>query len=192
MQTIKKLGRILGGAILIINLIVLSGLLTIFITKVSLVNISGTSMMPALHDGSKALYAPPTDLKRYNMVLIENGSSESILVKRIIGLPGEDIAVIDGKLYIDNQLYDEPYVDPSNSEVFKTEAFRVVLGVDEYFVMGDNRDKSNPDSRVFGPVLKEMIVGRINRSLGRAGGADDIKEVGENYQKPEVEEGDSE
>ena len=82
-------------------------------------------------------------------------------IKRVIGLPGDTLAIEDSKVVITNEDYptgfilDEPYVKSMAIAAPMTE----VLGPREYFVMGDNRDQSS-DSRVWGVLQKERIVGR--------------------------------
>jgi len=83
-------------------------------------------------------------------------------LKRIIGLPGETVKVSEGRVYIYNQEHpegvqiSETYLD--TSEVTVGEKI-TVLGKSQYFMLGDNRDNSY-DSRRFGPVDKNLIVGR--------------------------------
>lgn len=77
-----------------------------------------------------------------------------MLIKRVIGLPGEAIEVIDGQVYINDKPLDEPYVNQSPRGSYP----RTIVPEDSVFVMGDNRNNSN-DSRSFGPVPYEDIVG---------------------------------
>jgi len=83
-------------------------------------------------------------------------------IKRIIGLPGETVKITEGKVYIINNenpegyLLTEDYLLPA----MQTHGEHLVtLGVDEYFLLGDNRTASL-DSRVFGAVKRSEIVGR--------------------------------
>jgi signal peptidase I len=83
------------------------------------------------------------------------------LIKRVIGLPGEEIAVRDSHVYINGQPLDEPYINESTfSSSCPKETWEKgrALAADEYFVMGDNRNHSR-DSRCFGPILREHIIG---------------------------------
>lgn len=94
--------------------------------------------------------------------LPENPSKS--LIKRVIGLPGETVIVKKGVVTIQNDtqpkgfVLEEPYIDPKNlSSMGDT---RVTLEEDQYFVMGDNRAVS-ADSRIWGPLPRENIVGRV-------------------------------
>jgi signal peptidase I len=78
-----------------------------------------------------------------------------LLIKRVVALPGETIEIQEGNVYIDGAPLDEPYLSQ------RTNGAHAPLTIPEgyVFVMGDNRRASN-DSRVFGPVSLERIVGR--------------------------------
>lgn len=85
-------------------------------------------------------------------------------IKRVIGLPGEDVEVKDGSVYIYNEAHKEglkldesAYLDASVKTRGNNKLWE--LGAEEYFVMGDNRTASL-DSRIFGPIKKTSIVGR--------------------------------
>ncbi len=78
------------------------------------------------------------------------------LIKRVIGLPGETISGRDGSVYINGQRLKESWL-PKGVTTSDFGPVRIPAG--EYFVMGDNRGDSS-DSRVFGPIKKNLIVGR--------------------------------
>ena len=84
-------------------------------------------------------------------------------VKRIVCVPGDIVEVLSGVVYVNGQPLDEPYLDPLHTRGRMTRP-AVMLGADEYFVMGDNRNNSN-DSRRIGPIRRDMIVGRVQRIL---------------------------
>ena len=107
-----------------------------------------------------------------------------MLIKRIIGMPGDEISLKDGAVYINGKQLDEPYVRrstarPSPSEPFANglpwslqQPYKVPAG--SYFVMGDNRTDSG-DSREFGPVPRGQFVGQAFARYwppGRIGGVD--------------------
>jgi signal peptidase I len=78
------------------------------------------------------------------------------LIKRVIGLPGETIEGRGGSIYINGQKLNEPWL-PRGTPT--SDFTPVVIPAGQYFVMGDNRGDS-ADSRGFGPIKKNLIVGR--------------------------------
>lgn len=79
-------------------------------------------------------------------------------IKRVIGLPGDEISIRDGSVFVNGAKLDEPYVKGGITEPPPGQD-RWVIPADEFFVMGDNRSNS-ADSRVFGPVPHDVIIGR--------------------------------
>ena len=83
-------------------------------------------------------------------------------IKRIIGLPGEKIMISKGKVYINNKLLNEPYLDeitPLFPGGYIEDGEVISIPEDHYFAMGDNRPHSS-DSREFGPINKKLIIGK--------------------------------
>jgi signal peptidase I len=78
------------------------------------------------------------------------------LIKRVVALPGQTVEIRDERLWIDGEAQDEPYVDPG-TEMLDFGPVEVPDG--HLFMMGDNRDGST-DSRVFGPVSEDLVVGK--------------------------------
>lgn len=105
----------------------------------------------APHRGEVVIFKYPLDTKKY-------------FIKRVIGLPGETIEIKKNKVTIFNEnnpngfALDEPYVKTDSNTVIRPD-MKVVLGNDEYYVMGDNREVSS-DSRIWGPVKTKLITGR--------------------------------
>lgn len=79
------------------------------------------------------------------------------LIKRVIGLPGDTLYARDGVVYVNDRPLDEPYLPEGTSTVNMDQPVTVPEG--QVWVMGDNRGNSQ-DSRVFGPIPEDSIVGR--------------------------------
>lgn len=94
--------------------------------------------------------------QRNDIVVIDLPYMEELLVKRIVALPGEVVEIHEGIIYVNGNSVAEPF--PHDTSAFDMDA--VTLGPLSYFVLGDNRSNSN-DSRAFGPVVREQILGRV-------------------------------
>ena len=100
-----------------------------------------------------------TKISRGDIVALYSPLERKDLVKRVIGLPGEEIFLSnDGKIYINGKELNEPYLPKNLEAYYNNEYFK--LGEDQYFLMGDNRNNSS-DSRVFGPVSSKQIFGKV-------------------------------
>lgn len=77
-------------------------------------------------------------------------------VKRLVGLPGDTVSMLNGTLYVNGEAIDEPYI--TNKANYNMQAY--MLKDDEYFVLGDNRSSSN-DSHIIGPISREQIKGHV-------------------------------
>ncbi len=107
-----------------------------------------------------------TDPKRFDIVIFpgpEEGGEHPYYIKRVIGLPGETVQIIDGKVYINGEeLIDDVYGITDYIEEPGIAAEPLTLGEDEYFCLGDNRPVSY-DSRyeAVGPVHRSEIIGKV-------------------------------
>ena len=95
------------------------------------------------------------DIKRFEIVVIKK--DKEYLIKRIIGLPGENIEYKDNKLYVNDKLVEENFLH-KNTKDYKLDE---VIPDGYYFVLGDNRPDSL-DSRFFGLVSRDEILGKTN------------------------------
>lgn len=125
---------------------------------------TGESMSPTIPSPSILLINKlDKDLQRNDIVVCREGGLKTI-TKRIIGLPGESVTItVDGKVFINNTLYEDEYGNISFPMYLSGDrSYPVVLGEDEYFVMGDNRNVS-ADSRntEIGNIKKENIIGKV-------------------------------
>ena len=89
--------------------------------------------------------------------LIQPSTEEYI--KRVIALPGEEVDVKDGKVYVNHRALEEPYLPPGTVTFPNGYKFPVVVPPGKLWVMGDNRGNSS-DSRYFGPISQNKVVGR--------------------------------
>lgn len=125
---------------------------------------TGESMSPTIPSPSILLINKlDKDLQRNDIVVCREGGLKTI-TKRIIGVPGESVTItVDGKVFINNTLYEDEYGNISFPMYLSGDrSYPVVLGEDEYFVMGDNRNVS-ADSRntEIGNIKKENIIGKV-------------------------------
>ncbi len=126
------------------------------------IQVNGDSMYSTLKNGdimilNKIGYKLHS-LKRFEIVVIKN--NDTLLIKRIIGLPGETVKVEKNILYIDGEEVSQPFLDANNL----TNDFETVVGEDCYFVMGDNRDISL-DSRELGCFDISKIQGTTSLTI---------------------------
>jgi len=127
--------------------------------------VSGDSMKNMLEDGDNLIVDKITyrftDPQRFDIIVFPFQYGEKVYyIKRIIGLPGETIRVQDGEIYVDGEILEESY----GREVMRSSGIAedpIVLGEDEYFVLGDNRNDSM-DSRdpSVGLIKRDHIIGR--------------------------------
>lgn len=169
----KRFSRFLKGAFRLIAeiaaVILLAYVLVVY--TVEQTDIHGKSMEPILMDGDTIIInklAFRKDMpERYDLIVFRQGGDEHMYydVKRVIGLPGETIQILEGEIYItlpgasESTMLLEPYkVDPMLLSGFAADP--ITLDEDEFFVLGDNRNSSE-DSRfsTVGNVVKDDIIG---------------------------------
>ena len=148
-----------------ISLVILA-LFLVFVGKPF--TVSGQSMYPTLHDSDRMFMSKLGDIKRFDIVVLQAPDQDKEYIKRVIGMPGDTIEVKDGKLYINGQVVDQPFINTEllmNKTVyiddFTLQELTGELKVPEgkYFVMGDNRGVSK-DSRMIGFIERSAIEGK--------------------------------
>lgn len=130
--------------------------------------VKGASMEPSFYDNEylivNELVYRLKEPERGDIVIFKNPRNEKeFFIKRLIGLPGETIKIYDHKIYIYNKehedgvIVEEPYLleneNTIGNDIWKLNEF-------EYFVLGDNRDRSL-DSRNFGSIERKAIIGKV-------------------------------
>ena len=161
----KELKEVLGWIVYILIVVCATYLIVTYVGQRT--KVTGDSMLPTLYEDDNLIVDKISyrfrDPKRFEIVVFPYRYAEdTYYIKRIIGLPGETVQIIDGYVYIDGERLDESY----GLEVIEANRYGIAaepdeLGEDEYFVLGDNRNHS-ADSREtnVGVLHKEEFIGR--------------------------------
>lgn len=125
--------------------------------------VDGRSMFPTYEDRERLIVSRVhylvSGIQRGDVIVFNSleRPDDEMLIKRVVGMPGDTIEFRNNALYINDQLVPEPYIRECVSRC-NDNSWEVPL--DSFFVMGDNRDGSR-DSRVFGSVPVDHVVGRV-------------------------------
>ena len=145
--------------ILVISFVLVFGFVRPFVVEAFW--IPSASMVPTLKYGDRVLVNKFiyrfTEPERGDVVVFKSvQDDQQDLIKRVVGVPGDKISVRGGRLFVNDELQREPYVNKKMPD--RSFAAPTTVPKNHVFVMGDNRANSQ-DSRVFGPVPKENIEG---------------------------------
>ncbi len=148
----EKKNDILSYVIIILVVVLVR---TFIITPVRVV---GSSMDKTLKEGEILLLEKiDKKYKRYDIVVIKENNER--IIKRIIGMPGESVKIVEGVIYINGEAIEDKYASSYTGD-FSLDKFDLdVIPEDSYFVLGDNRIVSK-DSRLLGPINKKKIQGK--------------------------------
>ena len=165
-KSAKVFREIIGWIVYILVVICATYLIVTYVGQRT--KVSGPSMEATLQDGDNLIVDKISyrfrEPERFEIIVFPYQYAEdTYYIKRIIGLPGETVQIIDGCVYIDNELLEE---DIYGKEVIDETKYGIaeepiVLGANEYFVMGDNRNHSS-DSRdpSVGVLTGDKLIGR--------------------------------
>ncbi|AQY50980.1 type I signal peptidase SipZ [Listeria weihenstephanensis] len=130
------------------------------------VMVDGSSMMPTLHDGDRVIINRFGNVDRFDVVIFKDEGRE--YVKRVIGLPGDEITYKNDELYVNGKKQNESYLDTYKKQLgngLLTDDFSTkdlipsgVVPKGTVFVLGDNR-RASKDSRIMGPIPESKILG---------------------------------
>ena len=150
-------------------LLTLLALLLVCRFLVVMIRVKGSSMLPTLRNGDLLIVWRALSRKqpcRRGDIVICHYPGRYILgrvpqrfVKRVVGLPGERLAIRGGELFINGAQSPEPYLDPEYAHPRGNIRERLI-GRHRYFVMGDHRDSSH-DSRAVGTLHRQELLGRV-------------------------------
>ncbi len=132
--------------------------------------VKGASMEPNFYDHEYLIIDEISyrfnEKERGDIIVFRNPKNpQEFFIKRLIGLPGEEVQIQDGVITIFNddfpegKILPEPYLAEGTS-TYANDENKIKVGDNEIFVLGDNRGSSK-DSRVFGPVNKSFVVGKV-------------------------------
>lgn len=142
----------------IIPAVIIALLINLFLAQAT--RVFGQSMEPNLHTDQRLV----VEKVSYNfhaphrgdvVVLKVTDDAEDLLIKRVIGLPGETVEIKNGHVYVDGRILEEDYL----SQETRGHHGPIYVPPLQVFVLGDNRGASN-DSRAFGPIHLKRIIGR--------------------------------
>lgn len=141
-------------------------ILVVIIIRVFLftpIRVEQKSMFPTLHPNDimvlNKIGFSLGGVKRFDIVVIK--TKEEYIIKRVIGLPGEYIEYKNNKLYINNKVVQESFINIDTDDFILEVIGHETIPKNKYFVVGDNRGNST-DSRIIGLIDKKDIIGKTN------------------------------
>ncbi|MCR4658193.1 MAG: signal peptidase I [Lachnospiraceae bacterium] len=156
----SSLKSVVNISVFILIVLVAAYLIFYFVTQRT--RVRGSSMETTLYDGDNIMIDKLSyhlrDIKRNEVICFTAPRAKETLIKRVVGLPGESVRISGGAIYIDGEIIEDRIGGISFAGRAESE---ILLGSDEYFVLGDNRDESI-DSRYeeIGNVNRRNIIGR--------------------------------
>jgi signal peptidase I len=167
-KPVSRLRSVLSFVLTLAICLVLALLFTRFVLQRN--TVTGISMEPTLIERDELFVDKISHLwrnyERSDLVTARTDKKTidgkaMVVIKRVIGLPGDSIKISEGAVFLNGEELVEPYLDDSVSTYVSFNSFlELTLGEDEYFLLGDNRADSY-DSRHFGPVKEADLIGRV-------------------------------
>lgn len=135
--------------------------LFIYMALFSTAEVSGTSMYPTYEHGDFLLLSKYAEITNGDIIAVYSDDLGELLCKRVIGVNGDHVVIEDGKLYVNDKLIEEPYI---NEQEWYSSSIDTLVEYNTVFVMGDNRNNSY-DSRQLGCFPVSKINGKLVLNL---------------------------
>lgn len=164
-ESAQKKSFLKDNALFIILLLLVIGFFCVFFVN----TVDGESMTNSYQDGQKVLCMRTHSPNRGDVIVcdvqaeLESGTVKKRLIKRVIAVGGDTIDIKDGKVYLNGELLDEPYIREAMAYIPEhSQEYPLTVPDGKLFVMGDNRNASHDsrDSR-YGLVNAENVLGKI-------------------------------
>lgn len=128
------------------------------------IEVEGSSMMPTLENHDRMIVTKIEEPERFDIVVF-HATKESDYIKRVIGLPGDQVEYKSDNLFVNGKQYEEPFLNEYKNEHRRvqldgpyTEDFSITVPEGSIFVLGDNR-RNSTDSRHIGAIPLDKVVG---------------------------------
>lgn len=138
------------------------------------VMVEGSSMLPTFQDDNRLIVAKTTAIDRFDVVVFHPSDSKELFIKRVIGIPGDHVAVKNGHLFINGEQQEEPFVNLTDENVIAGKATtdfsleqltgEFEVPAEHFFVLGDNRFNST-DSRMIGFIPETAVIGEATLTI---------------------------
>lgn len=139
----------------LVTAIIVFVVMMIFNYNYALILVNGESMSPNYHNGDILFSQKQYDyLSRFDVVIINSPKADNVLIKRVVGLPGETIEYLDNQLYVNGEYIEDMYGTST------TQNFTITLDENSYYCLGDNREHSY-DSRKYGSFSDKEILAKV-------------------------------
>lgn len=161
-KNLRKIRKILACITLIAFIIILTGVIVDNFFY-SIVTIEGNSMQRTFYEGDKILvkkFGIDSGKIEQDDIIYFKGEDDRFYVKRVIGLPGDIVEVINDKVFVNGVQKIEDYTRGDQTQVYDQNKW--FIGENEFFVLGDNRYRDlSKDSRLFGTININQIEGKF-------------------------------
>jgi len=163
MPSVRRFSVIMKIILMLVSFLLLTASACSAVKKVAVqpVKVEGIAMEPGLKHGDRIFISRNLDrIERGEIAIFYYPFDESkSYIKRVVGLPNDQVEIRQGQVFVNREKVPEPYVDSKNNQALRSSK-EITVPEDNYYVIGDNRDNSN-DSRIWGPLPRQFIYGKF-------------------------------